>query len=479
MRTIEVRGTPHFWGPHAFPGAPYGGIGVPLGHLGVFPYYYQGLGRIDDGPLLRFTILWKGGFPMMRGKVLLISPDEDLIQGLKQGLSHLKDRGITVSLRRYPDEAELERTFARERPSTVIVGLSERDAALKLIELVHDSYPETVVAGAHVTDVSDLILGCIRVGARDYIGLPADESALRRLLQLQPRAQSAGDKEGRVVCFLPARGGCGGSTAAVNVAAALSRESDQSVLFMDLDFHAGTADLCLGLNAPFTLGDAVRVGSDLENLWGKVTHRWNGIDVLAAPRNGFSVHTELIQETPRVIESARRHYDWVVCDLPPAVYSSSVRVLNQTEAVYLVCTPELLSLKLARRRADELIGIGVPRDSIKLVANRVRKDDVLQPKEIAEVVRMSVPWSLPNDYKTVADAIRRQSLIAPDSELGKSIARFARGIVGPNQDASGEGAGHALRSVLGRVADRYFSPAKPRHPQRAAQRGTARRVFAD
>jgi len=417
---------------------------------------------------------------MMRGKILLISPDEDLLQGLKQGLSHLKDRGITVALRRYPDEDELQRTFARERPSTVIVGLSERDAALKLIELIHESYPETVVAGAHVTDVSDLILGCIRVGARDYIGLPVEDAALRRLLQLQPRTQSSVDKEGRVACFLPARGGCGGSTAAVNVAAALGRESGQSVLFMDLDFHAGTADLCLGLNAPFTLGDAVRVGSDLENLWGKVTHRWNGIDVLAAPRNGFSVHTELIQETPRVIESARRHYDWVICDLPPAVYSSSVRVLNLTEAVYLVCTPELLSLKMARRRADELIGLGVPKDSIKLVANRVRKDDVLQPKEIAEVTRMPVPWSLPNDYKTVTDAIRQQTQISPASELGKSFAQFARGIVGPNPDAAGAGAGGALRGVLGRVANRYFSPVKPSDPQRAvAQRSSTQRAFAE
>jgi pilus assembly protein CpaE len=274
-------------------------------------------------------------------------------------------------VRRYPTAQQLDELIASRKPTSVIVGLSGPDAALELIAHLQAQHSQVFVATAHTTDLSDLILAGIRAGAKEYVGPPFSGTALERVLRPQKPRESVGRRGGRLICFMPARGGCGGSTVAVHMATALARESKERVLFVDFDFHAGTVDLCLGLRTEFTLADAVRRRSDLDELWAQLTHRWNDCSVLAAPPSGHSIEAEILRETPSVFESARRAYDWVVCDLPAAVYTSSVRVLEQAEVVYLVSTPELNSLKLARRKARELFDLGIPEEAIRLIANRV------------------------------------------------------------------------------------------------------------
>jgi pilus assembly protein CpaE len=327
-------------------------------------------------------------------------------------------------------------------------------------------HPGIVVAAAHTVSVSDLILAALRAGARDYLGPPFQAEALERLLLL-PGERRQGFAPGRLICFMPARGGCGSSTVALHVAAAIARESGTKVLLVDFDFHTGTVDLRLGLQPKFTLADALQRGTGLDELWGQITCPWGGVEVLAPPPFGVSLEAEALRDAPAVFQSAKRAYDWVVCDLPSVVYTSAADVLAQAEEVYVVCTPELASLQLARRRVQQLYDLVTERNSIRLVVNRIGRPSSMSAEEVAKAVGVKVAWAFENDYDGVNAAILEGQLVSGRSKLGRQFAGFARQTIGlpPEPEASDHGFDWRSLFRLGTASSpSRQGPDKERHP---------------
>jgi Flp pilus assembly CpaE family ATPase len=99
------------------------------------------------------------------------------------------------------------------------------------------------------------------------------------------------------------------------------------------------------------------------------------------------------------------------------------------ETVYVVTTPEILSLRLARQRIDELEAVQVERSRIKILVNRWHKDD-LKPREIAEILDCPVAFAIPNDYREVSNAVAARSFVEPDNKLGRAYRSLSGSIVG-------------------------------------------------
>jgi len=388
-------------------------------------------------------------------KLLIISPDPQLLSKLEENLAAIKRPGSAAILRGYPSAEQMKQIVQAEHPAAVILGLSEREIALDLIAHLRATHPQIVVAAAHVASESDLMLAALRAGARDYLGPPFLAQALEQLLLL-PDAGTDG-LAGRLLCFQPARGGCGCTTVALHVAAAIARQAAARVLFIDFDFHAGTVDLRLNLQPRFTLADAVARAADLGELWGQITCSWGGFEVLAPPSISRGLNSELLRDTGMVFASAKGAYPWVICDLPPSLHSSSMDALGQAETVYLVCTPEVSALQLAGRRARELREVGIPGDILRLVLNRAGSRSPLKTDEVARAVGLPLACSLENDYNRVNQAVLEGGLVPESCKLGQQFAAFARQITGLPAPAVSAGASQ-LKSILSRLGGSLLSP---------------------
>ena len=117
--------------------------------------------------------------------------------------------------------------------------------------------------------------------------------------------------------FLGAKGGVGTTTVATNVATALSQLADGSTILIDLHLAYGDAAVYLGTEPRFSVIDALENVHRLDKafLGGLVGHARGGLSLLASsdrasatPVDSTSVRT--------LIESAARHYRYVVLDVP-------------------------------------------------------------------------------------------------------------------------------------------------------------------
>jgi Flp pilus assembly CpaE family ATPase len=135
----------------------------------------------------------------------------------------------------------------------------------------------------------------------------------------------------------------------------------------------------------------------------------------------------------QLLRFALGRYDHVIADLPEVINEATEELVRSAHAVLVVCTPEVLSLTLARHRLDELDRRRIPPERIHVILNRWHRHD-MKLEQVEEFLKHKVVAALPNDYKSVNDAIVQGKLVPPESELGRNIAALAKWLSGETPD---------------------------------------------
>jgi len=125
----------------------------------------------------------------------------------------------------------------------------------------------------------------------------------------------------------------------------------------------------------------------------------------------------------------QKKYDFVIADLPEVVNPASAEVARCARSVFLVCTPEVPSLRMTVQRLAELQEYGVAADRVQIILNRQERRG-LAVQEIEEIVGHRIFAALPNDYARVRDAIVESRLVARDSPFGEGCLALARRLTG-------------------------------------------------
>ncbi len=378
----------------------------------------------------------------MADKLLVISADPDLLSQLRPAIERSTLPGEISVIEHYPSRAEIADLLVPgpDRVAGVIVDFLEREEALPIVRACVDEDPSVVVAVFDGESDPEGMLEALQAGACEFLVPPFDLKHLERRFE-----KTVGSEQGRgdsLVCFMPVQGGNGASTIAIHVAHAISSllrpdeggkklgPGDSPTLLTEFDFHSGTLAFRLRISPEHSLTEAFERPDIVDELWVQLVTPWNGVDLLPGALSGQSISVEAMQYVPAVFDSACRHYPYVVVDLPTALYSSSRDVLTFADKVYLVCTPEVMSLHLARRRIKDLVEGGVPEENILLLLNRDGAKGALPSRDIEEAVGRPVHARFPNDYPSVTDAYLKGGLLSPASQLGGCMLALAREIVG-------------------------------------------------
>jgi pilus assembly protein CpaE len=230
-----------------------------------------------------------------------------------------------------------------------------------------------------------------------------------------------------LLAFLPAKAGSGCTTVALNTAGCLTEALGQKVLIIEGDLHSGILSILLNAKAQRSLLDALQNSSGLDySLWASCVTQRHGIDLLMSDR---SRPFPSWGDYHHLLDYARSRYDTIVVDLPEVSNEATEEVLRRAKFVFLVCTPELPSLKLAQRRCAELEKKGVSRGRLGIIVNRWHATD-LGEEEIERTLKHGVAAIFPNDYPSVQEATRRSRLVDRGTALGKSFLSLAKILAG-------------------------------------------------
>jgi pilus assembly protein CpaE len=293
-----------------------------------------------------------------------------------------------------------------------------------------------------------------RLSRADFDALLGRHDAVLRYLatlmserQAQANARLAAETQseesralrGFVIAVYSPRGGAGVTTIGSNLGVVLAEHHPDDVVLLDLDVLFGhtLANLWLeprGLLAqtsPVTLRDLDRTGLDRY----LVTHS-SSLRVFPAaqrPEEGQAINGEQVRATLTVL---RRHFSYVVLDLPHAFNEVALTSLELADRILVVATPEAITLKdvlETRRILTEVVG--VPAARLSYVLNRPQPYTGLPIGEFAAATQTpwieighggDAPGAAALRGESLVDTRRTNPVVRGVTELAERLTREAR-----------------------------------------------------
>lgn len=340
-------------------------------------------------------------------------------------------------------------------------------AALALADSLRISHPAAGVVLVRRRIDAGLLADAMRAGVREVVpdrDMPEIAEAVRRAGRLAEkiRQQAGAPVEestgtGCVVTVFSAKGGCGKTTLATNLSAALADKGRRQVCLVDLDLMFGDVAISLQLFPAHTIADAVPSGEelDLTALESLLTPHSPGLMTLTAPLEpSVEIPTAVVS---RVLQLLRRQFEFVVIDTPPAFTDHVLAAFDESEVIALMATLDIPALKNLKLTLETLELLNYPRERWRVVLNRADSKVGLSGDEVEKNMRVPISAQIPSS-RAVPAAINRGVPIvldSPNHAVSAAIREFAEKHIIP-----------AARSADGAV------PAQ----LRADRRGSLRRV---
>lgn len=365
-------------------------------------------------------------------KLTLFAPSSDGLAELVRQLPPPDESlGVTSALGRAEDLAiEIE----RGRPDLVVAELPPLDeAALRRIEAALNGSPATSVIMLSPERSPDYLLQVMRTGVREVVPTPLANGELkaayaRQFERLMAHRGSA--RKGRVLAFLPAKGGSGSTFLSTNLGYALAARG-QRVALIDLNLHFGDAALFLTEARPATtIADLARDMSRLDPtfLESSMMEVAPNLRVLAAPDTPEGAMDVTPAAVERILTAARERFDFVLLDMGRLLDGAAVRALDQAEALYLTLQLTLPFIHDARRLMTLLTTLGYARDKLHVIVNRWEKGGEITSADVQKALGTPVDLEVPNSFAAVAHAINHGIPIlrsAPRDPVSKALASLA------------------------------------------------------
>ncbi|WP_144123336.1 AAA family ATPase [Catellatospora sichuanensis] len=243
--------------------------------------------------------------------------------------------------------------------------------------------------------------------------------------------------ESQVITVFAAKGGCGKSTVATNLAITLAQGTkatgSRRVCLIDLDLAFGDVAIMMQLSPQRTIADAIPVAdrideTGLRTLLTRYEHGGGtALDVLLAPVQpaiAEEVTRDLITE---IIHLAREMYDFVVIDTASAFTEQMLAALDATHHYVLVATPELPSLKNLRVTLDMFELLDYRREARTVVLNRADSKVGITMTEVEKVIRVPIAGFIPSSRDVPLSANRGVPLAAaqPQHPVSAAIRELA------------------------------------------------------
>jgi Flp pilus assembly CpaE family ATPase len=393
--------------------------------------------------------------------IALIGPDEGRRKAAASALAGAQGGDIR-EFSTYPPSLDDVPKLLEQRYDVIIIDLdSHPEYALELVESICANGTATVMVYSMKAD-SELLVRCMRAGAREFLTLPFTQStvaeALVRASARRPTARPAKKTGGRLMAFLGAKGGDGVTTLACNFAVSMAQESSQSTLLIDLDLPLGDAALNLGVVAEYSTINALQNAARLDSafLSKLLVKHSSGVSVLAAPGK-FPQFPATNDAIDRLLAVARQDFENVVIDMGSRLDLMGTSLFKEGSTVYLVIQAGIAGLRNSNRLISQYFTTGIPK--LEIVLNRYEPRTMgVAEDQITKALTRPANWKIPNDY----NAVRRMQTTAiplaledsPISRLIRQMTRTAAGLPAiPEKKA-----GFSLKSLSRSLAGRSSTP---------------------
>jgi pilus assembly protein CpaE len=307
--------------------------------------------------------------------------------------------------------------FSAEGATVVVIDLDatrpEEMAALEhMMTQIGVSPPVVVVTQSFDAEVARSLL---QMRVADFLVKPVQPIELVRTCARVARSTVAETKEAQIYTFIPAVGGAGVTTLAIQTALLLLNSGQRvrpTVCLVDLDFQHGACADYLDLEPRLDLKEIEPRPERLDRqlLEIMLSHHASGLEVIAAPNRPAEMRSFDPDMVTRLLDLVSSHFDYVVIDMPRTWFSWTDSVLLGSNRPFIVSEMTVPSIRQAKALVAairERLGDG---PQPRVVVNRFEQrmfDPGLKKTDIEQALGDAFAGTIPNNYRLVREAIDR------------------------------------------------------------------------
>ena len=238
-----------------------------------------------------------------------------------------------------------------------------------------------------------------------------------------------------LIVVVGGKGGVGKSVFAANLACAFMTEMRAPTLLIDADVKScGDQNIITGLRPIKTLSDVAQFSGAItaQTVGGLVTKHASGLGYIGAvlgPEQTLTIQPELLKKQLFGLSQAFR---FIIADCGSEISPLQLSLIEDSSAVIVVTTPEVLVINQTRRLLNDLQSATVPSELFQIVLNKVSRTG-LDPKAIEQSLRRPLIGAVPQDDVTAYAALSRSLpfvLGSPQTPLAAAHHDVARKLTG-------------------------------------------------
>ncbi len=365
--------------------------------------------------------------------VLLVSPDAAFCDALRGTFNTARQVSLKIVAQALADVGDLD---AQGDFSLALIDLDaarpDQMAALeRLIARIGGRAPVIVL-----TDSFDpsIMRALMQMRVADFLCKPVKpDEALRAALKLISARNEAARSDAHITCFIPAAGGVGNTTLAVESAIQLTRRGGERerTCLVDLDFTNEACADFLDLEPRLDLAEVGPRGErlDLQLLEALCSRHKSGLSLVASPAQPAQELDIDVDAIMRLLDVVAMRYDHVVIDLPRTWRPWTDAILGASNRIYVVTDMTVPGLRFARRLSDKIAERLDGPVQPQVIVNRFTSGvgNGLRASDVEKALNGSYAGSVGNNYGLVREAIDRGLAledVRPNNNVSADIARI-------------------------------------------------------
>ena len=388
--------------------------------------------------------------PGVQARVVILTADEDFEESARSTFGASTQIGLDVIKGRLSDRDQIDVEGATVVVADLDAGDEAEMAALeRLVERVGNWPPVVAITQSFDANVARRLM---QMRVADFLVKPvAPVDLVQTCARVAKKPTAAETAEAQIFTFLPAVGGAGVTTLAVQTAMLLLNSGARgktSTCLVDLDFQHGACADYLDIEPRLNLGEIEPRPERLDRqlLEVMLSQHASGLAVIAAPNRPAEMRSFDPDVVTRLLDLVSSHFDYVVFDMPRTWFSWTDSVLLGSNKLFIVSEATVPGLRHARQLVEairERLGEGpkpqviINRFEQKLFSSGLRRTDIEQA--IGEFFSASIP----NHYSLVREAIDR-GVPLDEVKPGNKISAQLRKLISPQggdkaKDAAADG----------------------------------------
>src|SRR5579862_7525541 len=389
----------------------------------------------------------------MQARVVVLTADPAFEESVRSTFSASPQIALDVIAGTLAGGAD---TIALEGATVVVVDIDAGDAAellaLERLMLRIGNWPPVVAITQ--TFEESVARRLMQMRLADFLVKPVSPVELVRACARVAKSPATSETtEAQIFTFLPAVGGAGVTTLAVQTAMLLlnsGARGKSSTCLVDLDFQHGACADYLDIEPRLNLNEIEPRPERLDRqlLEVMLSQHSSGLAVIAAPNRPAEMRSFDPDVVTRLLDLVSSHFDYVVFDMPRTWFSWTDSVLMGSNKLFVISETTVPGLRQAKQLVEairERLGDG-PKPQV--VINRfVQKmfSAGLRRSDIEQAIGDAFLACVPNDYALVREAIDR-GVPLEEVRKGNKITATIRQLVLP-QPAAKSGAASAVKKL--------------------------------